>query len=383
MGAKRLLKFSVPVIDQNAIDEVVDCLKSGWLVSGPRVLKFEKNLAKFFQARYVLALNSATNGLFLTLKALGIQAGDEIITTPMTFIATLNVIAQIGARPVLVDIDLNTRNIDVHQIEAAITSRTKAILPVHFAGIPVDLKPLYEIAQRYRLRVIEDAAHAIGSEYRNQKIGSFGDTQVFSFHANKIITTGEGGAVLTRDEQLADQIKTLRYHGIDYNSPYCDESNRYFPHYDVTVPGYKCTMMDLQAAIGIHQLTRLTEFIQKRAQLVQRYQQLLADCPGLMLPEIPKYPCKIAWYLYAPLVTEKAKVSRDHFIYLMRQQQIDLKCHYRAAHLYRFYQRQFRYQPGQFPVAERVSQTIVSLPLFSTMTEADQDRVVETIKKIL
>ncbi len=377
MGNNRFLEFSVPEIDQITINEVVDCLKSGWLATGPRVLKFENKLKKYFKVPNVLGLTSATSGLFLAMKAMGVGKGDEVITTPMTFVATLNAIVHTGATPVLVDIDLKTKNIDVDEVREAITPNTKVILPVHFAGVPADLDPLYEIAQHYGVRIIEDSAHAIGSEYCGKKIGSFGDTQIFSFHPNKIITSGEGGAVLTRDVKLAEKIKILRFHGIDYTN----SDNNY--QYDVVEPGYKYNMMDLQAAIGMHQLDHLDEFIQKREKLVDRYQQELTNIPGLELPILPSYPCKVAWCIYTPLITEKAKIDRRQFIELMRKRNVDVRYHYPAIHTYKFYREKFGYKLGQFPKAEKISKEIVSLPLFPRMTYSDQDMVVSAIKEIL
>lgn len=376
------LKFSTPEIDQAAIDEVIECLRSGWLATGPRVAKFEKMMAEYLHAPRVLGLNSATAGLHLALKCCGIGEGDEVITTPMTFVASLNSIVHVGARPVLVDIDPVTRNMDMEQVEAAITPRTKAIMPVHFAGIPVDLDRLYQIAQKYELRVVEDCAHAIGSIYRDRVIGSFGDIQVFSFHPNKVMTTGEGGCLVTRDEQLAYEVSVQRFHGIDREAwnRYGKDGNQ---NYDVIRPGYKYNMMDLQAAIGIHQLGHLEEFIAKREQLVTRYNQILAGWEQLHLPELPEYNCRIAWYIYAPqLNLEETGVSRDEFIARMKSNNIGIGYHHHAAHLYSYYQQRYGYRVGQFPVAEQVSDTIFSLPLFSQMSAIEQDRVIEAMGKV-
>lgn len=376
------LKFSNPEINQAAIDEVTACLKSGWLATGPRVKRFEEELKKYLKAPHILALNSATSALHLTLKCFGLEPQDEVITTPMTFVASLNTIIHAGAKPVLVDVDLKTRNIDVSQIEAAITNRTKAILPVHFAGIPVDLDPLYQIAQKYNLRVLEDSAHAMGSYYKEKIIGSFGDTQVFSFHPNKVMTTGEGGCVATRDEELTKKISIQRFHGIDREAwnRYGKEGNQ---NYDVVQPGYKYNMMDLQAAIGIHQLQALENFIAKRQNLVDRYNTLLSDWPELTLPQLPHYNCRISWYIYAPLINlAAAKMSRDTFIEQMKEQNIGIGYHHHAAHLYTYYQENFGYKLGQFPHAESISDRIVSLPLFSTMTLSDQDRTVTAMRKV-
>ncbi|MDR1057236.1 MAG: DegT/DnrJ/EryC1/StrS aminotransferase family protein [Coxiellaceae bacterium] len=376
------LKFCTPDINQETIDEVVSCLRSGWLATGPRVKHFEEDLKQYLKAPYILALNSATSGLHLALKCFGLKAQDEVITTPMTFIASLNTIIHTGAKPVLVDVDLKTRNIDVTKIEAKITKNTKAILPVHFAGVPVDLDLIYKIAKKYNLRVLEDCAHAMGSHYQGKILGSFGDTQVFSFHPNKVMTTGEGGCLATRDEELTKKISVQRFHGIDREA-----WNRYgkegTQHYDVIQPGHKYNMMDLQAAIGIHQLKELENFITKRQKLVDRYNEILTDWPELTLPQLPNYQCCVSWYIYAPLINpEIANMSRDTFMERMKEYNIGTGYHHHAAHLYTYYQNTLGYKKGQFPNAETISNRIVSLPLFTTMTINDQDRTIEAMKKV-
>ncbi|CAL7963764.1 UDP-4-amino-4-deoxy-L-arabinose aminotransferase [Gammaproteobacteria bacterium] len=378
----KFLKFTTPAIDQATIDEVVACLKSGWLATGPRVKQLEERLERYFGSPHVLALTSGTAALHLALKGFGFKLGDEVITTPMTFIASLNTIVHAGAKPVLVDVDLKTRNIDVTKIVSKITPRTKAILPVHFAGIPVDLDPLYEIAQKYNLRVLEDSAHAIGSRYKGRVIGSFGDTQAFSFHPNKVMTTGEGGCISTRDSKLAQDIRVQRFHGIDREAFNRHEKGG-SQDYDVIQPGYKYNMLDLQAAIGIHQLTELESFIAKRQLLVDRYNEKLADWPELTLPQLPGYDCRVSWYVYAPLInTEAANMSRDTFMEQMKEHDIGTGLHHHAAHLYTYYQETYGYKRGQFPHAETISDRIVSLPLFATMTLDDQDRVIAAMKRV-
>lgn len=376
------LPFSKPYIDQATIDEVVSCLHSGWLATGPRVQKFTEDLQKYLKASYVLPLTSATAGLQLALQSMHFQTGDEVITSPMTFAASLNTIVQANANPILVDVDLATRNIDVTKIEEAITSRTRAILPIHFAGIPADLDAIYNLAKKYNLRVIEDAAHAIGSYYKDKIIGSFGDIQVFSFHPNKVMTSGEGGCVTTRDEEVAKYIKIMSFHGIDRNIWNRNAKNG-SQHYDVIAAGYKYNMLDLQAAIGIHQLKSIESFITKRAALAKRYNELLADWPELTLPTMPNYSCRNSWYVYAPLINpEKANMDRDTFMEKMKVHNIGTGLHYEAVHLYSFYQKEYGYKLGQFPNAEIISNRIVSLPLFPDMTFIDQDRVINAMKKV-
>jgi dTDP-4-amino-4,6-dideoxygalactose transaminase len=380
--SEEFLPFARPSISRAAIDEVVACLESGWITTGPRVQKFEQALKEYLGAPHALALSSATAGLHVALLALDLKPGDEVVTTPMTFAATLNTIVLAGGTPVLVDVEPHTYNMDMSRLEGRINARTRAIVPVHFAGLPVDLDPLYATAKKHGLRVIEDAAHAIGSEYKGRRIGSFGDTQVFSFHPNKNITTGEGGAVTTRDEKYAARIALLRFHGMDREA-----WNRFgktgSQHYEIVEPGYKYNMMDIQAALGLHQLPALDDFIHRRTALAERYQRLLADWPQWSLPRAPGFAHRHAWHLYTPLINADAGgCDRDGFMRMMKQRNIGTGLHYRAVHLYPYYRERFGFKPGDFPVAESVGDRIVSLPLFPTMTEAEQDRVVAVMRGI-
>lgn len=380
--SEEFLPFSRPSINRDAINEVVSCLESGWITTGPRVNQFTEDLKEYFGASYVLPLMSATAGLHLALLAMNLQPGDEVITTPLTFAATLNTIVLAGAKPVLVDVEFDSRNMDLNQVEAAITNKTRVIMPVHFAGLPVDLDYLYNIANKHGLRVIEDAAHAIGTEYKNKKIGSFGDTQVFSFHPNKNMTTGEGGCVVTRDSELAKQISLLRFHGIDREA-----WNRFGRNgnqdYEVVLPGFKYNMMDIQAALGIHQLKELDNFITRRSELAERYYEVLRDWPQWILPGEPNFSCRHAWHLYAPLLNEEeANMCRDEFMQQMKERNIGTGLHYRAVHLYPFYREKFGFEEGDFPNAEALGARIVSLPLFPNMTDADHDRVIDVMYSI-
>ena len=376
------LPFSRPTLSEEAIAEVVACLRSGWITTGPRVKQFEEALKAYTGGAFALALSSATAGLHLTLAALRLVPGEEVITSPMTFAATLNTIVIAGGRPVLVDVERDGYNIDVGRIEAAITPRTRAIVPVHFAGVPVDLDPLYALAHRHGLRVIEDAAHAIGAEYKDRRIGAFGDTQVFSFHPNKNITTGEGGAVMTSDEGLAADVALARFHGMDREA-----WNRFgkqgSAHYEIVAPGFKYNMMDMQAALGLHQLPALDGFIRRRTELAERYRKHLADWPQWELPAAPRYDHRPAWHLFAPLLNvEAAGMDRERFMAEMKARNIGTAIHYRAAHLYPYYRDRYGYRLGDFPRAERISERIVSLPLFPAMTDADQDRVIAAMADV-
>ncbi len=375
------LPFSRPSISKEAMDEVTACLASGWITTGPRVKQFEQDLQTYLGVPHALVLSSATAGLHLAFSAL-LRPGDEVITTPMTFAATLNTIVLAGGRPVCVDVESGTYNMDVTKVAEAITDRTRAIAPVHFAGLPVDLDPLYALAQERGLRVIEDAAHAIGTEYKGRRIGSFGDVQIFSFHPNKNMTTGEGGCLATRDEKLAADVALLRFHGMDREA-----WNRFGKqgrqHYEIVAPGYKYNMMDIQAALGLHQLRQLDGFIRRRTELALRYQALLADWPEWTLPQTPPYAHRHAWHLYTPLLNPAAAgMDRDAFMQGMKKRNIGTGLHYRAVHLYPYYREHYGYRRGDFPNAETVSDRIVSLPLFPAMTDADQDRVIAAMRDL-
>jgi dTDP-4-amino-4,6-dideoxygalactose transaminase len=371
------LPFAKPVLSEETFAEVEAVLRSGWLTTGPRVAKFENMLSEYFGGRQVRCLSSATAGLQLALLALDLKAGDEVITTPMTFVATLNTIVQAGGRPVLVDIDPDTRNIDASLIEAAITEKTRVIMPVHFTGLPVDLGAVYELAKKHRLRVIEDSAQAIGSGYDGKRVGAFGDIQVMSFHPNKNMTTGEGGAIVTDDADIIRAIERMRFHGIDRNA-----FNRFAKggsqHYDVVAPGFKYNMMDIQAAIGLHQLPMLDGFIEARTRLAARYQEAFADLPNVSLPASPAYPHLHSWHLFTLLVPE-----RDAFIANMQKYNIGVGMHYNAAHLFTYYREHYGFKHGDFLHAERVGDHICSLPLIPNMTDAEQDRVIRAVRECL
>ena len=371
--------FTRPCISEEAIADVAQTLRSGWITTGPRVQQFEEDLRDYCQSPHALTVTSATMGLYLTLQALEFDQGDEVITTPMTFAATLNVIDLSGLKPVLVDVEPGTYNMDVSQIAAKITPRTKAIMPVHFAGLPVDLDPLYELASKHNLRVIEDAAHAIGAEYKGLRIGSFGDIQVFSFHPNKNMTTGEGGCITTRDDGLAEKLKLLRFHGMDREAwnRFGKAGNQ---HYEIICPGHKANMMDLQAVLGIHQLKSLDGFTQQRSALVNRYESGLKDCAGLTLPTLPPYPHLHAWHLFAPLVN---LMDRDDVMQILKESNIGTGLHYRAAHLFPYYQEKYGWKEGDFPNAEMIGNRIFSLPLYPGLTNENQDVVIETLLEIL
>jgi dTDP-4-amino-4,6-dideoxygalactose transaminase len=375
------LPFAKPSIGEAEIAEVADSLRSGWITTGPKTERFAEQFRAYVGGRFAAPLSSATAGLHVALLAHGIGPGDEVITTPMTFAATLNVIVLVGATPVLTDIDRATLNIRVEEIEKKITPRTRALVPVHYVGQPCDMDPILSLAGSRGLAVIEDAAHAIGTEYRGRRIGSFSTTSVFSFHPNKNITTGEGGMVVTDDEKVFEMVSLLKFHGMDRNA-WKRFAKAGSPRYDIALPGYKYNMMDIQAAIGLHQLGKLDGFIEKRAAIAAAYDRDLARAP-LILPKRVPWPSRHAWHLYAPLVDlDRLTIDRDRFMAELKERNIGCGLHYSAAHEFSYYRQRFGWQPMDFPEAHFVSERIVSLPLFPDMTEAEQGDVVEAVYDI-
>lgn len=383
MRRNEFLPFSKPTIGKEEIDEVIDSLKSGWITTGPKTQQFEEDFKKYIGCRYALSLSSATAGLHLSLMALNIGKDDEVITTSMTFAATINQIELRGAKPVFVDIDLDTLQMDVTQIESKITPKTKAIVPVHFAGQPCDMDIIYKLASKYNLHVVEDAAHAIGTEYKGEKIGRNSEIAVFSFHPIKNITTGEGGMVVTRDEEIAEKIKLLRFHGISKDA-WKRYTSKGSSQYEVLMPGYKYNFMDIQAAIGIWQLKKLDAFIESRRKQAKYYNEAFRDISEIIPLSPVKYPVKHAWHLYIiKLELEKIKVNRNEFISLLKEENIGTSVHFEAIHLQPYYRNTYGYKEGNFPKTEYASERIISLPLYPLLTQKDQDDVVEAIKRIL
>lgn len=378
------LPFSRPTIDENEIGEVVDCLKSGWITTGPRVAQFESMLEDYLGAPHVLTVSSATAGLFMVLRSLELEPDSEVITTPLTFAASVNTIVLAGGTPVLVDIDPKTYNLDISKVQAAITPKTRAIMPVHFAGMPVDLDPLYEIAEKDGIRVIEDAAHAIGSGYKGKTIGSFGDVQVFSFHPNKNMTTGEGGAIALRDEAMMEELKLLRFHGIDREA-WARFGKKGTQHYEIAKPGYKFNMMDLQASLGVHQLRRLVCFNARRREIALRYRESLGDIDQLLLPQDSEYEYNHSWHLFAPLVNAPVAtpLNRDVVMERLKERNVGSGLHYQAIHLFSYYQKEFGWSRGDFPNAEFVADRIFSLPLYPNLTNGEQNSVIKILREVL
>jgi len=379
------LPFAKPSIAEDAINEVVESIRSGWLAMGPKTIRFEENFSKYTGASWSLSVNSATAGLHTVLLALGIGPGDEVITTPMTFAATVNTIMFVGAKPVLADIDRNTLNIDPDRIEKAVTKNTKAIIPVHFAGMPCDMDRIEAIAEKYDLAVIEDAAHALGASYKGRMIGADRGKRrasVFSFHPTKNITTGEGGMICTGDEAIAEKAAVLRQNGMSKGA-----WNRYAAkgsaNYDIFFPGLKYTMMDIQAAIGDSQLRELGAFNSRRKEIVSFYMKELSNVDGLILPKPAPWEHEHSWHIFTPFVDiERLGMSRDDFMAEMKKRNIGTALHYQAIHLFTCYREATGLERGSLPEAEYVSDRIVSLPLFPAMTDEDARDVVEAIFEV-
>lgn len=377
------LPFSTPSLGDEEINEVVDSLRSGWITTGPKVKRFEDAFKAYVGAPFAVPLSSATAGLHLTLLALKIKEGDEIITTPMTFASTVSMIILAGATPVLADIEPGTLNIDVAKVAEKITPRTRAIIPVHFAGQSCDLDPLFALARQHNLTIIEDAAHAAGTEYKGRKIGSLDSISIFSFHPNKNITTGEGGMVCTPDETLAEEISLLKFHGMSR------EAWKRFaasgtPNYDIMLPGYKYNMMDIQAAIGLHQLPRLDGFIDRRKEIAEQYNAAFADLAELALPAYAPYQQRHAWHLYTPLVrTELLTIDRDRFMAELKELNIGSGLHYKAIHHHSWYRENLSVTDTELPNASYASDRILSLPLFPGMSDNDANDVIAAVTDVI
>lgn len=378
----RFLVFGAPDIQEAEIEEVVASMKSGWLGTGPKVLRFEKEFAKYKSSEYCAAVNSCTAALHLSMLAAELKPGDEVITTAMTFCATVNAIIHAGAKPVLADVDIRTMNIDPIDIKRRINARTRAIIPVHFAGRPCEMEEIMDLANKHGLIVIEDCAHAIEAEYRGQKTGTFGTWGCFSFYVTKNMTTGEGGIVIAkRDEDIAS-IKIMALHGMskDAWNRYSDEG---FKHYRVVRAGYKYNMMDIQAAIGIHQLTRLETAWEKRKYIWSRYNHALRDLP-ICLPAEPDANTRHSYHLYTIMVSASAcSITRDDFLNAMTENNIGVGVHYLSIPEHDYYRETFGWKPEDYPNAMRIGRQTVSLPLSAKMSEEDMVDVIAAVRKLV
>lgn len=379
---KPFLIFGSPLIEDEEIDEVVASLRTGWLGTGPKVARFEEAFRQYEGANYAAAVNSCTAAMHLSLLAAGIGPGDEVITSAMTFCSTVNVILHAGATPVLADVDDRTMNIDPEDVRAKITPRTKAILPVHFAGHACDMDALMGIANEHHLVVIEDCAHAIETTYHGRKAGTFGDFGCFSFYVTKNVATGEGGMVITPRADLADEIKIRALHGMSRDAwkRYSDEG---FRHYQVVSLGFKYNMMDLQAAVGIHQLARVEQNWKIRQECWDFYQTALAES-GLALPAEPEEDTRHAYHLYTVRVNEeRVGISRDAFLDAMTAQGIGVGVHYLSIPEHPYYQETLGWDPDAYPVAKTIGRETVSLPISAKLSRQDREDVVEAVHRVL
>ncbi|MFX0194487.1 MAG: DegT/DnrJ/EryC1/StrS family aminotransferase [Candidatus Hodarchaeota archaeon] len=368
---------------EEEIHEVVDTIRSGWIGTGPKVQRFEQEFAAYVGAKYAISVNSCTAGLFLSLVALGIGPGDEVITTPLTFAATVNVIEHVGARPVLVDIEPNTLNISPGLVEEAVTTRTKAIIPVHFGGLACDLDALEGIAMQHELAIIEDAAHAVGTRYNGIMAGAFGILAAFSFYANKNLTTAEGGMVTTDDPKLAEMIRLLRLHGLSGDA-WKRFANRRLMKCDILLPGYKCNMPDLMASIGIHQLSKQEQFLEIRQRYAHIYDQAFVDLPVRLQPrprDLKRNRHSLHLYVLI-LEASRWRVHRDKVIDSLLMENIGAAIHYRAIHMHPYYREKYGYQAEDYPHACEVGENILSLPLTPGMSEDDVAMVVAAVRKV-
>ena len=379
---ENFLIFGSPLIEDAEIEEVVACLKSAWIGTGPRVAQFEADFSAYKGVFNAVALNSCTAALHLSLLVADLGPDAEVITTPLTFCATANAIIHAGATPVLADVDPATMNIDANEIERRITSRTRAIVPVHFAGRACEMSAIMDIARRHGLKVIEDCAHAIETEHKGQKAGTFGDFGCFSFYSTKNVVTGEGGMVLAkRDEDIA-RLKVLGLHGMSKDAwkRFGDEG---FKHYQVVECGFKYNMMDMQAALGIHQLERVDSYWQRRSQIWQRYVEAFRQLT-IGLPAPVEENTRHAYHLFNILVDEKRTgISRNHFLDRMTAEGIGVGVHYQSLPEHPYYQKTFGWRPEDYPNAMRIGRETVSLPISAKLTEADVADVIEAVKRSL
>jgi len=374
---KKLIPYGHQWIDQRDIEEVVKVLKTDWITQGPKIEEFEKSVAKYCGAKYAVAVSSGTAALHAAYATAGIKAGDEVITTPLTFAATAYTITFLGAKPVFADIEEDTLNIDPKKIEKKITKKTKAIAPVDFAGQPCNYEEILKIAKKYKLLVIEDAAQSFGAEYKGKRIGSFADLTTLSFHPVKTITTGEGGMILTNNKGFYEKLKVFRHHGI------IKKPERGSWYYEIKNLGHNFRITDFQCALGLSQLKKIGKFIKRRREIVARYNKAFKDIEEIILP-VEKKDRKSAWHLYIiQLSLEKLKTNRKKIFEKFQKEGVGVQVHYLPLHLQPFFQRKFGYKIGDFPIAEKYYQRAITLPLFPAMREEDITRVIKIVKEMI
>jgi dTDP-4-amino-4,6-dideoxygalactose transaminase len=381
-SSEEFLVFGAPLICDEEEREILSSLRSGWLGTGPKVAHLEREFRDYKEAPYAVAVNSCTAALHLSMLAAGIGPGDEVVTTALTFCATVNTIIHAGARPVLADVDPATFNIDPQDVAAKITSRTKAIVPVHFAGRACDMDALAAIAQQHGLMIIEDCAHAVETTYKGRRAGTFGTFGCFSFYVTKNMTTGEGGMILTTDEKHADRVKILALHGMSKDA-WRRFSDYGYKHYYVVECGYKYNMMDIQAAIGIHQLRRIEKNWERRQEIWATYQNEFSGL-AVGLPAHPEAGTRHAYHLYTVLIDpERTNLTRDQFIADMTTENIGVGVHYQSIPVHPYYQERFGWRPEDNPHSFRIGQQTVSLPLSPKLTDRDVVDVVRAVHKVL
>lgn len=379
---KTFLVFGAPVIEDEEIQEVIDSMKSGWLGTGPKVARFEEDFRSYKRATHAAAVNSCTAALHLSILVAGIKNGDEVITTPLTFCSTVNAIVHAGGTPVLADVDPKTMNIDPDQVRAKITKKTRAIVPVHFAGRPCAMDELCDISSTYSLKIIEDCAHAIESIYHGKQAGTIGDFGCFSFYSTKNLVTGEGGMVLAKNKADIDRIKILALHGMSKDAwkRFSDDG---YKHYNVIEAGFKYNMMDLQAAIGIHQLIRVEKYWLRRKEIWDTYMEAFAGLP-LILPSDPEPNTRHAYHLYSVRINENnSGVSRDDFLDAITEQNIGVGVHYQSIPEHQYYRNTYGWKGSDYPNAWRIGQETVSLPISAKLKDKDVEDVIRAVKKII
>jgi len=376
------LPFALPDLDESEFEQVKEALESGWITTGPKTKEFERQFAEAVGARHAIAVNSCTAAMHLALEAIGLQRGDEVITTPYTFAATAEVIRYFDAKPVFVDIEPVTLNIDPSRIEKAVTSKTRAIIPVHIAGASADLAAIQEIANKHSLRVIEDAAHAFPSTYQGQSIGSISDFTCFSFYATKTITTGEGGMITTNNDEWADRCRIMALHGISRDAwkRYTEQGNWY---YEVVAPGYKYNLTDIASGIGLAQLKKANRMLSRRKEIASQYNKAFGCRKEFQIPLKADTPGH-AWHLYLlRLNSERCAISRNQFIDEMKARKIGTSVHFIPLHMHPYYRTTYKYNVSDFPIASAEYSRVVSLPLYSKMKDSDATDVIECVLDIL
>lgn len=375
------IRFHRPSMGAAEEQAVLEVLRSGWLTTGPRTRAFEERFAAFRACRYGIGTNSCTAALHVALVTLGVGPGDEVITSPITFSSTVNVIVHVGATPVFCDVQPDTLNLDPRSLDAVMTSRTRAIIAVHFAGHPCDMDEISAIAARHNVPVIEDSAHALEAEYRGRPSGSLGAVAAFSFYATKNITCGEGGVLTTNDQSIADGARPLVLHGISR-----DAWQRYgesgYRHWDTVAPGFKYNMYDIQAALVNAQLDHLEDFWLRRRELTELYDERLADLRGLQ-PLLRRSYVKSGYHLYVVRVAQEAGLTRDEFMDALQSRGIGVGVHFRPVHLHSFYREAYGFRAGLLPVAEAAGESVVSLPLYPSLTREQLERVVSVCRSVL